>query len=100
MGSADGFVYPIMPGRVTRVRAKETPGFIVVPQQTEGTLAFAADTSVGNSNREFSVPLDLPVEPATRQSLTAQHLGKGVKPLRVIRVRLQSAGSSNLLVSV
>lgn len=100
MWGADGFVHPVMPGRIACVRAEETPGFIIVSQQAQGTLAFAADASVGHSDREFSIPLDLPIEAATRQSLTAQHLGEGIKPLRIIRVRLQVAGSSHLFVSV
>lgn len=89
-----------MPGRIARVRAEETPGFIIVPQQAKGTFAFAADAPVGHSNREFAVPLDLPVEAATGQSLAAQNLGKGVKPLWIIGVGLQVAGSSHLLVAI
>lgn len=100
MWGTDGFVHPVMPGRIARVGAEETPGFIVVPQQAQGTLAFAADASVGHPNRKFSIPLYLPIEAATRQSLTAQHLCKGVEPLCIIRVGLQVAGSSHLLVSI
>lgn len=99
MWRADNFVHPVMPGRIARVRAEETPGFIVIPQQAQGTLAFAAYAPVGHSNRELAIPLNLPVEAGTRQSLTAQYLGKCVKPLRIIRVGLQVAGSSHLLVT-
>lgn len=100
MWRADDFVHSVMPGGIARVRAEETPGFIVVPQQAEGALALAADALVGHSDREFPIPLDLPIEATTRQSLAAQHLSEGVKPLLIIRVGLQVAGSSHLLVAI
>lgn len=95
VGGVDGFVHPVVPGGVTRVRAEETPGFVVVAQQTEGALALAADALVGHSNGELSSPLDLPVEAASGQGLPAQHLGEAVEPLRVVSVGLQVPGADD-----
>lgn len=67
----DGLVHSVVPGRVTRVRAEQTPGFIIVAQQAQWAFAFAADAFIGHSNGELSTPLDLPVVAASRQGLSA-----------------------------
>lgn len=66
MGTADCFVHPVVPGGVTRVRAEQTPRFVVVAQQTQRTFALTTNTSVGHTNGELPVPLDLPVEASAR----------------------------------
>lgn len=81
MGCTDGLVHPVVPGRVARIGAQEAPGLVIVSQQTEGAFAFTAETLVGHAHGELSAPLDLPVEAAAGQGLTAQDLGKAVKPL-------------------
>lgn len=95
VGAADGCVHPVVPGRVTRVWTEETPGFVIVAQQTQWTFALSADALVGHSNRELPTPLDLPVETGPRQGLPAQHLGKAVKPLWVVSVGLQVPGADD-----
>lgn len=80
----DGRVHTVVPGRVARVGAEETPGLVVVAQQTQGAFALPADALVGHADGELAVPLDLPVEAASRQSLAAQHLGEAVEPLLVV----------------
>lgn len=95
VGGVDGFVHAVVPGRVTRVRAEETPGFVVVAQQTQGAFALPADAPVGHSNGELPTPFNLPVEASSGQGLPAQHLGKAVEPLRVVSVGLQVPGADD-----
>lgn len=95
VGGVDGFVHAVVPGRVTRVRAEETPGFVVVAQQTQRTFAFPADAPVGHSDGELPTPFDLPVEAPSGQCLPTQHLGKAVEPLRVVPVGLQVPGADD-----
>lgn len=91
----DGFVHAVVPGRVARVRAEETPGFVVVAQQTQRAFALPADAPVGHPDGELPAPLDLPVEAASGQGLPAQHLGEAVEPLRGVCVRLQVPGADD-----
>lgn len=95
VGAADGFVHPVVPGRVTGVRAEQTPGLVVVAQQTQRAFAFTADAPVGHSDGELAAPLDLPVEAASGQRLPAQHLGEAVEPLGVVSVGLQVSGADD-----
>lgn len=96
VGGADGFVHPVVPGGVARVRAQQTPGFVIVAQQACGAFALAADTAVGHSDGEFSVPLDFPVETSSGERLSAQHLSKAVEALGVVAVGLQLSGADDL----
>lgn len=95
VGGGDGFVHPVVPGRVTCVGAEEAPGFVVVAQQTQRAFALPADAPVGHSDGELPAPLDLPVEAASGQGLPAQHLGEAVEPLRVLSVGLQVPGADD-----
>lgn len=95
VGATDGFVHSVVPGRVTRVWTEETPGFVIVAQETQWTFALSADALVGHSNRELPTPLNLPVEAASRQGLPAQHLGKAIKPLWVVSIGLQVPGADD-----
>lgn len=95
VGAADGFVHPVVPGRVTWVWTQETPGFVIVAQETQWTFALSTDALVGHPDRELPTPLNLPVEAASRQGLSAQHLGKAVKPLRVVSIGLQLPGAED-----
>lgn len=65
VGGIDGCVHAVVPGRVTRVGAEETPGLVVVAQQTQRAFALPADAPVGHSDGELPAPLDLPVEAAS-----------------------------------
>lgn len=65
VGSIDGCVHTVVPGRVTRVGAEEAPGLVVVAQQTQRAFALPADAPVGHSDGELPAPLDLPVEAAS-----------------------------------
>lgn len=96
VGGADGFVHPVVPGGVARVRAQQTPGFVIVAQQARGAFALPADTAVGHSDGELPVPLDFPVEASSGERLPAQHLGKAVEALRVVSVGLQVSGADDL----
>lgn len=95
MGALDSFVHAVVPGGVTRVGAEETPGFVVVAQQTQWAFALPADAFVGNPDGELAVPLDFPVEAASGQGLSAQHLSKTVKPLWGFGVGLQVSGADD-----
>lgn len=95
VGGVDGFVHAVVPGRVARVRAEETPGFVVVAQQTQWAFALPADAPVGHSNGELPAPFDLPVEASSGQGLPAQDLGKAVEPLGVVPVGLQVPGADD-----
>lgn len=66
VGATDGFVHPVVPGRVTWVRTEETPRFVVVAQETQWAFALSADALVGHADGELPTPLDLPVEAASR----------------------------------
>lgn len=59
-------VHAVVPRWVTGVRTKQTPGFVVIAQQTERTFALSTDAPIGHSDGELPVPLDLPVEAASR----------------------------------
>lgn len=96
--AAHGFVHPIMPGGVARVRAKEAPGLVVVAQQTQRAFALATDAPVGHANGELAAPLDFPVEAAPGQGLPAQHLGEAVEPLWVVSVGLQVPSADDFSV--
>lgn len=87
--AVDSFVHPVVPGGVARVRAEEAPGLVVVAQETQGAFALAADALVGHADGELPAPLDLPVEAAAGERLSAQHLGEAVKALCVVSVGLQ-----------
>lgn len=95
VGGSDGFVHPVVPGRVARVRAQQTPGFVIVAQETHGAFALPADAAVGHSDGELPVPLDFPVEASSGERLPAQHLGEAVEPLRVVSVGLQVSGADD-----
>lgn len=100
VGPADGFVHPVVPGGVARVGAEQTPGFVVVAQQTQRAFALPADAPVGHPDGELPTPLDLPVEAASGQGLSTQHLSKAVKSLWVISVGLQVSGADHFSVFV
>lgn len=92
----DGFVHPVVPGGVSRVGAEEAPGFFVVAQQAQRTFALPADAPVCHPDGELPAPLDFPVEAASGQGLSAQHLGEAVEPLGVVAVGLQISGADDL----
>ena len=93
-------VHPVVPGGVTRVGAEQAPRLVVIAQQAERALALAADALVGHADGELPAPLDLPVEAATGQGLSAQHLGEAVEALRGVAVWLQVPRADHLLVAV
>lgn len=95
VGRVNGFVHTVVPRRVTRVRAEEAPGFIIVTQQAQWAFAFPADAPIGHSYGELPAPLDLPVEAASWERLTTQHLGKSIEPLWVVCVGLQISGADD-----
>lgn len=98
VGATDGFVHPVVPGGVARVGAEQAPGFVVVAQQTQRAFAFPADAPVGHPDGELPIPFDLPVEAASGQGLSAQHLGKAVEPLQVVPVGLQVPSADDFSV--
>lgn len=80
----------VVPSGVPCVRAEQAPGLVVVSQQTVGVLALATNAPISHPDWKLPTPFRLPVESETTQRLFAQHLGKAVKALRVIRVGLDS----------
>lgn len=96
VGGADASVHPVVPGRVARVGAQQTPGFVIVAQQAHGAFALAADAAVGHPDGELPVPLDFPVEASSGERLPAQHLGEAVEAVRVVSVGLQLSGADDL----
>lgn len=96
VGGADGFIHAVVPGGVSRVRAEEAPGFVVVPKQAQRAFALPADAPVGHADGELAAPLDLPVEATPGQSLPAEDLSEAVEPVRVVPVRLQVSCADHL----
>ncbi|KAK6291264.1 hypothetical protein J4Q44_G00380300, partial [Coregonus suidteri] len=92
VGAGGGDVYGsgliIVTGRVTVVRAEQTPGLVIVSKPTVITPSSPADSFICHSYINPSpTPLYLPVT-APSQTLSTQHLRPELKSLWVIRIRL------------
>jgi len=97
-GGGDIHISLLVPEKVTAIRAEETPGLVIVAQQTQRAFSLSTDAPVGHPNGELPTPLDLPVEATSGQGLSAQHLGKAVKSLCVVSVGLQVPGANDFSV--
>lgn len=93
-------VHFVVPGRVARVWAQETPGLFVVAQQAVGVLPFATDAPVGHADGKLPAPLGLPVKPEASQRLLTQHLGEAVEAIWMIWVKLDGLLSRDPLVPI
>ncbi|KAK6291516.1 hypothetical protein J4Q44_G00382820, partial [Coregonus suidteri] len=92
VGAGGGDVYGsgllIVTGRVTVVRAEQTPGLVITSNPTVITPSSPADSFICHSYISLSpTPLYLPVT-APSQTLSTQHLFPDLKSLWVIRIRL------------
>ena len=102
VGAGGGDVYSseviIVPGRVTVVRAAQTPGLVIVSKPTVITPFSPADSFTCHSYISLSpTPLYLPVT-APSQILSTQHLSTVLKSLWVIRIRMVLSHMCHLFV--
>ncbi|RXM92649.1 hypothetical protein EOD39_19911, partial [Acipenser ruthenus] len=87
-GSYCSFIV-IVPGRVTGIRAVQTPGPVTESKEKGKILSFPADSFICDSYRSPSpTALNLPVTASPRQTLSAKHLIPVVKSLWVIGISL------------